>query len=287
MSSSAIADYLLDQAAEQSGKAPASDDASRVDDNQPDQGIPAQDAQEVESVDNESQAAIEADNTDEQDDTVSLDDLAEMLDVPTKEIYSVNIPIGNGEHATLGQFKDAFKRMQKADAEQEQFETHRREQENQILVARRQTEDLVNMLIDGGKITPDDLAAVENINRARLVKENRSALAVMPHWKDPEQRQQDFDSFVQLGADYGFSDVEIRNISDHRILKMLFDFSAQKRHAANKRNGKNPPKQIGGGSKRPGKTSTLAQRKREARKLGGQVKTQLIADMITGKQSLE
>ncbi len=281
----AIADLLIGKAAEYHGKTPPEQEgASRADETIAEQAQDAPQSEEVET--DEAQGAPGEDET-EQSDEVSLKDLAEMLDVPEKELYSVKLPLGNNEFTTLGQFKDTFKRLQKIDDEQAAFAEHRRKQENEILVARRQTEALVNMLVQTGQVTPDRLAAVENEHRATMIRENKSAQAVMPHWSDPAARERDFDAFVELGAEYGFSDVEIRNIPDHRILKMLYDFSAAKRHAKESKNGKTPPKTIGGQSKVKQKSSTLAERKRQAKRHGGAVKNQLIADMITGKQPLD
>ncbi len=284
-STSAIADLLIGKAAEYHGKSPQSSN------DETDEAQVAPETVETENAvdrqpDPEQEQAADADQPETEDEEVSLKDLAEMLDVDVKDIYGVKLPLGNGETVSLGQYKDTYKRLQKYEADEEAFQENRRNQENQILVARQQAESLIDMLVSQGAMTPKNLEALENMQRSQLQRESKAIQAVIPSWTDPETRQRDYDAFAELGAEYGFSDVEIRAIGDHRILKMLYDFSAARRHAK-KQNGKTPPKQIGGQSKQPKKVSTLAQRKRDARKHGGAVKQQLIADMITGKQPLE
>ena len=285
-----IASLLIKTAASQSGSNTESED--NTDDENQAAAASREGAEIVESEDDNTAQDAQTDDDGDQladdetesseDDIVTLDDLAEMLDVPAREVYTVSIPLGGGNSATLGEMKDAFKWKQKYDEDESGFQEHRRKQENEILVARRQTEDLVNMLIGTNKIGPEDLAAVESINSARIQRENKAALAAIPTWSNPETRKQDFDAFVELGAEYGFSDVEIRNIPDHRILKMLYDFSASRRYASKKTNGKTPPKQTGGQRRAVKKAPTLAQRKHEAKK-GGAAKTALVTDLLLGK----
>jgi hypothetical protein len=287
-----------------SGKTPKKEDPPEVDDRlqDPTPSSAARDAQGDDySPENESHQEGSEDspenpedqnedqNAGGEDDTVSLDDLAEMLEVNTKEIYGVQIPIGGGNFATLGQMKDSFKRIQKFDDERTEFEDYKRDQENQILTGRRQTETMVDMLVRSGQITPETLQQCERMHSARVTKENARVLQVIPSWKDPQQRQRDFEAMVEVGAEYGYSEQEIRNIPDHRDLKVLYDVATARRLKADLKNGKKPPSTIGGRGRTPPKSAsrTLAERKREAKRLVGSAKRGLIVDMIAGRVPAE
>lgn len=242
-------------------------------------------AQQGQQENDDGQQSADADAGNEEPvETVSLDDLAEMLDVPSKEIYSVNIPLGGGESAPLGEMKDAFKWKQKFDADDGEYQDHRRKQENEIMVARKQTEELVTMLVGAGRIGPQDLQVLEQTQAARAQRENKSLIAAIPTWSDPATRQADFQALIEFASEYGYSEAEIRNTPDHRALKILYDMSAGRRAKAG---GKIPPKKIGGSPQRKATPAkTLAARKAEAKRLGGRVKTNLVTDMLTGKVKL-
>jgi hypothetical protein len=246
-----------------------------------------QDTGEGDSQGEDREGEAGADTGDKTHDAVSLDDLAKMLDVPVKEVYGVQIPVGNGATATLGQLKDAYKRVAGFDAEKSKFDDHRRKQENEILVARRETDGLVRHLMGSGRVSQDDIAAVRKITQSQQQREYSAMLAVRPEWSDKAQREADFDAFVELGAEYGFSDVEMRNVPDHRILKMLYDFSAAKRHARQQGNGKTPPSMHGGSRSPAARTPTLAERKRQAAGGGQAARLALSAEILTGKIKLE
>lgn len=287
-STSAIADMLVNKAGEMMGKSPEHSD-NQVEPAAEDSTLqtPAPVTPEGEenlAVPEGGESVADPEEQDAETEGVTLDDVAGMLDVPAKEIYGIQIPIGGGEVVSLGEMKDAFKRVQKFDDEKAEFAEHRRDQENMILTARRQTEDMIGMLVDSGRITPDDLQRLEQTNRARIAQENKRALAVIPSWKDQKVRERDFDLMVDFGSRYGFSDVEIRNIGDHRVLKVLYDAVAGERVKSEVK--KTPPKPVGKprANQAP---KTLAQRKAEARRLGGATKRQLITDMISGRVPVE
>ena len=216
----------------------------------------------------------------EQPEGFSLKDLSETLDVDVAELYGVSVPISKDENATLGELKDAFKKYGKLKGEREEYDLHRTRTENELMVARRQAEQLMNMGIDQGLITPEVIKQIEDSNRVTTARENRALLSVIPSWQDKGVRQVDFEGMVEMMSGYGFSENEILNIPDHRIVKFLYDQSAARR--LRKGNGKTPPANTGTTRRTiQSKVSTLQQRKSEA--TTRQQKSALISDILTKK----
>ena len=77
---------------------------------------------------------------------VTLADVAESLDLDSKDLYEIEIPIGQGDDAvSLGQLKDSHKELTKLNATRAAYDEHRTNSENELLVSRRQVAQLIHM----------------------------------------------------------------------------------------------------------------------------------------------
>ena len=70
-------------------------------------------AVEPEQTENAPDVAPEAQETDK---PKALQDVAAAAGIDVKDLYSIDIPLGDGESFTLGEIKDRFKDLQRADA---------------------------------------------------------------------------------------------------------------------------------------------------------------------------
>ncbi len=182
----------------------------------------------------ESPASVEDDQQEEpiaatggDGDTATLGKLAEHLGLDPADLYDVEIPIGEGVTATLGQLKDEFKDYGPAKEYQATLERERGDFERQTLQTRSELNAILNVI-------PEHMrAAVINEAQSRntsWVKEQEDAvLEAIPSWSDVDKRSSDRDLIVQYGAEYGFSEAEITYTQDHRTLRALRDAAVNKR----------------------------------------------------------
>lgn len=189
---------------------------------------------------------------------VTLKELAENLEVETKDLYDVEIAINGDESATLGQLKDSFKEFKALKASEEESARVQIERENEHLNAKRTIDSIIEVATQSGVMSPQLLQQVESHQREKVAKERRYTLAAIPEWNDELQRTSDYDAMVKHFEQYGFSEVEIRGETDHRRLKAMRDIVKQAALSEKFHKETLKPKQIRGGQQV--KKSTLRQK---------------------------
>lgn len=181
--------------------------------------IVAQGAQDFEELEGEGEATEIPDTSD-----ITLKDLASELHVNAKDLYDVAIPMGgNSDSVKLGELKNAFVKFTAMKKGQADFEENKTRSENEMMTTRRQLEQVVTLAINTGQMTPELLTQLDTIENARIVKERSALMSAIPTWSEPSVRASDFDDMVAELMPYGFSRVDIENVSDHRLVKYVHD----------------------------------------------------------------
>jgi hypothetical protein len=221
-------------------------------------------------------ASANQSDQDEEPKPVTLKDLAESLDVESKDLYDVEIPIGSGDEAvSLGTLKDSHKELTKLNATRESYDDAKLTAENELMVSKRQVAQLIQMGQKAGLLTSETLNDIDNIHSANLQRERASLLDAIHEWKDPITRDREFEEIVDvLSSEYGIPRHEIEQSMDHRLVKFTNDaVRLMKSVRAAKALAKNPPKTVRAGG-RQGSGKTALQTKIDAAKGGTQKQKQ-------------
>ena len=219
------------------------------------------------------------------DDPVTLNDLAEQLDLEARDLYDLEIKVGKDERATLGELKDSFKDYKQMKADQGSFEERKLKQDNEVMVAKRQIEQLVEVGIKTNSLHPEVLAKLEQVHADNVQRERRAVLEVLPEWSDTSVRSEAYENMTRLMTRYGFSRSEVEGVLDHRLLKFMVDMTTRENQIDNARvsdqGGKVPANQ-GKGRKRVLTKSKLKDRISAAKQPGAtrQEKHAAISELI-------
>ena len=152
---------------------------------------------------------------------LTLESLAEKLDMKVKDLYDLEIPMGDGEPMKLGMLKDLAAEAGDVKLAREQIELKKLENDNEIMAARAEMGQIVSML--GGQVTPQLLERARSEMNLMAERERRATLDAIPEWKDPDTYAREREKITDHLRGYGISQAEISTIHDHRILKMVAD----------------------------------------------------------------
>lgn len=167
---------------------------------------------------------------------ITLKDLAGELHVNSKDLYDVEIPMGAGNKAVkLGELKDSFKEYLNLKSGQAEFEQNKTRSENEMMVTRRQLEQVVSLAINTGQMSPELLTQLDTIENTRVSKERSALMSAIPEWSDPNTRATDFNDMVSELMPYGFSRVDIEHVTDHRLVKYVHDNTKRNKLVSNAR----------------------------------------------------
>ena len=151
-------------------------------------------------------------------------------DAPASVDYELLIPIGPGhEDATLGTLKDFYKENQDWQTERTEWDNTRSAQENEQMVVRQEVTKLVQLL---GDVKPEVMAQLQTMNKVNAATEQALLLQVRPEWSDPDVKQTASTAMLETAKEYGFSSAEYNAIDDHKVIKLLDDFTKLKAQAA-------------------------------------------------------
>lgn len=176
---------------------------------------------------------LELDLADE-DGAIDADKLADALGVERKDLYNLKVGIGNGESATLGELKDAFKQTKQIQLERDEWDTHREDAHAELIEAQRHIVETL-ALIPPEKIPPA-LRQLQANQRASYIQKERTLLYnAMPEWRDPAARMRDQEAIGVLVGRYGISSAELGATVDHRHWRILKDFQVLKSAAESAR----------------------------------------------------
>ena len=202
---------------------------------------------------------------------VTLSDIAESLDVESKDLYEIEIPIGQGDDAvSLGTLKDSHKELIKLNADRASYDEHRTSSENELLVSRRQVAQLIQMGQSAGLLTKSIITEIDNIHATNLKRERAALMTSIPEWSDPVTRDNDFEDIVEVLGGYGIQRNEIEQSLDHRLVKFVHDMTKRLNAVKAAKVAAKLPKSITPGG-RKGSSKTALQLKIEAAKGGSKV----------------
>ncbi len=216
------------------------------------------------------------------DQPVTLKDLAATLEIKASELYDVQVPLGKGESASLGQLKDDHTKYLKLKAGQDEYEHNKTRADNEMMVARRQLEQLINIGNANGQLTPELLAYVDDMQSETITRERAALRQAIPEWTDNQVRSTDYGSIIDLMGQYGFSKAEVENVMDHRLIKFVHDMTKRNNVINNARRKKAPANT--GSHKAPVKQSkqrTLKDKIQRARSGSTQDKVDAVRTLIT------
>ena len=129
--------------------------------------------------------------------------------------YELVIPMPDGRDSmTLGQMKDRVNELERTDQQLI-------ERENALM---RQQAELTEAMEQMGGIPPALQQQAAQRNEQRLRQEHDLMLKAIPEWSEKETFDRDRALIFETAKQYGL-DNEIGQISDHRIVKLLRDFS--------------------------------------------------------------
>mgnify|MGYP001823335854 CR=1 FL=1 len=183
----------------------------------------------------EKELAPEPERELEEPDSETLEDVAEEVAeaIPEAVIdYDLEIPMPDGREAmTLGQMKDRVTELERTDAQMI-------ERENALM---RQQDELNQLLQAAGQLPPElTQKAAERLEQT-LATERQAMMQAIPEWSDRETYDRDRTAIVDVAKQYGFSELEIGQIVDHRVVKFMRDHA---RLMGERQEAEKLPKQI-------------------------------------------
>jgi predicted DNA-binding protein YlxM (UPF0122 family) len=128
--------------------------------------------------------------------------------------YNQIIPLVNGEKITLGELKDRVQAQQKA-------QTDFIDRENQVM---RQYEEIQQLTQQLNIVPPEVVQQAQAKLQENVKQEFQLMLNAIPQWKDAVEFTKGRDAIYDLAKSYGL-ERDIGKVVDHRVIKMLFDFS--------------------------------------------------------------
>ena len=140
---------------------------------------------------------------------------AEMLEQPETVVFDYDqmVPLPDErEPVSVSALKDSY-----IDAERGAEALQAKGDE--LLVMRREMQQLISAA--GRNVTPEMRQQIAQVEQQQLQREHGAMLAAMPEWKDATVFETARDSMFNAARRYGFSNNELRAISDHRVIAML------------------------------------------------------------------
>lgn len=164
----------------------------------------------------------------------SLEALAQVASVEVSDLYNIAVPMADGgEPMTIGQLKDGVQSFRQ---ERETFETNRITQESEILRARQELQQLVQV-IGPDNLKPEALELMRGQQTQYLQEQQRALLAMRPEWAEPEKAKAAQAEIAGALESYGFTPAERERIADARLIKAFHDLAVYSKRiaAANER----------------------------------------------------
>jgi hypothetical protein len=133
-------------------------------------------------------------------------------DADKKAFYAKEFTLNDGTVWTVGEAKDLAQEYQSKTVELI-------ERENQVNARHYQLQRMTQYM----NLTPDQLAEANEQNRQQLTREFQNMMTAIPEFKDPIRYEKArTDMYADLRP-YGFSDAEIAQMADHRLVKYVYD----------------------------------------------------------------
>ena len=153
---------------------------------------------------------------------MDLSALAESLEISVEDLYQVEIPLGGEDgNFTLGQIKDQMRELKSVESARELLTQDQTSSENLKLVASHELQQVVAML--GDSISPQLLEHARGQLRAEITREREATFEAIPEWRDQETATRERTEINKFLQGYGFSEAELGQVYDHRLLKLARD----------------------------------------------------------------
>ena len=150
-------------------------------------------------------------------------DLAEKLGISPKELYgALSIKLGDSE-MSLGEIKDRAKELLVSDEKLAGAEKYKLDSENELMLKNQALAQAVKAT--GIQLSPQMLQQAQESNEQYGREQAAATLQAIPDWQDVAVQNSDYELIRATQAKYGFSEAEGAQMRDHRIVKLLRDFS--------------------------------------------------------------
>ena len=162
--------------------------------------------------------------------TLALDSLAERAGLTVEELYGVALPLGDGrDPVTLGTLKDRFNELARVDDARGLLDEQRTDFENNMIRSRQELSAIIAQLPE---IPPALLQQAVQAQRTHLDTERAALREAKAEWKDPEVFRAAQDQMLETVEVYGFNRTDLDMVLDHRLVKLVYDYSQLKKKFA-------------------------------------------------------
>jgi hypothetical protein len=145
--------------------------------------------------------------------------LAEKLDMSVKDLYAVEIPLGDdGSVMTLGEVKNRWKDLKQADEMLLQSEDKRISTENELQAKIRDQQ----IAQANPNLSPEQRQAYLN---KYVEQANAEAIRTIDGWSDPLVAKAELGAIGELLAEYGKTAAQISQVIEPTDLRMLNDYA--------------------------------------------------------------
>ena len=157
----------------------------------------------------------------------SLADLAEQLGVKPEEIYKLKIPMReDGTVLTLGELKDQAGKALDLDDVSAEINERRTTFENDMIRSKQELADIVSLLPE---VPPSLIEKARAAHFDTVERERNALLDILPEWKDDQKYAAARGEMLEAVADYGFTAADLDLVIDHRLSKLIWDFTGYKK----------------------------------------------------------
>ena len=149
--------------------------------------------------------------------------IAERLGItPDKLFTGMKIPVDGGEPLTLEEFKASGKGLRELTAAQHEFAEKKVAFENSVMT-QKQTLEAAIAKIPAEALTGEMIAEVRAEHQDTIKRERAALITIRPDLKDPAKWNATRDLLVTHLQPYGFKEIEVDSIVDHRLAKYVID----------------------------------------------------------------
>lgn len=152
----------------------------------------------------------------------ALKDLADGLGVALEDLYSVEVPLGDGKSMTLGDLKHAAQKQDDLSVRELQLEERRAQLEAEITQERADLESLVKLL-DPKAITPKFVEEVKQRASDEAKREMKATLELIPEWQNADLREKELAGMVDYLKGFGIPPTFLSAMPNHKLFRLVRD----------------------------------------------------------------
>lgn len=155
----------------------------------------------------------------------TVKDLAAKLEVQPKDLYkALDVKLSDGSTMSLSELKDLAVKGKHI----EEHTTKRDKDYNELMVQRKEFNDLVEELSGTGKVSEDMINKVREQNDRRMASEMKLLLKALPDWENQSTRNKEVKAISEYARQYGITQSELDSlVTDHRLMKLIRDVATK------------------------------------------------------------